>query len=196
MKSSCLLRKKVIRASLPSRFFSLSLEANSSEEVFDKLRSRIRSLSSDCEKVCRLSIWCSILLFCISSLVFSGGLVVAVGKLCERWYRKFFAVSHWTAGRWKVGVLEAVPILPVDASSIDSAEVTIRCMVKRLPPNHRNPKLQGSFLAIRPPPEVFHARLAHRVRCPRLILITQLDFKVSLVGALHKSCDILQEKYD
>lgn len=93
-------------------------------------------------------------------------------------------------GRGNVGVLEAVRILLVDAS-IDGREVTNRCMVKLLPSNHRDPKLQGSFRAFRRPPEVFQVRLAHCVRCPRRMVITQLGFNVSLVGALHESCDIL-----
>lgn len=92
------------------------------EEVFDKLRSQTRSLA---HIVKRDVILCFILVFRISSVVCNGGLVVAVRKLSKRWYRNFFSVSNCAAGRWMVGVLEAVPILPVDARSIDGAEVTI-----------------------------------------------------------------------
>ena len=78
----------------------MSLEANSFEEVFDKLRSQTRSLA---HIVKRAVILCFILVFRISSVVCNGGLVVAVRKLSKRWYRNFFSVSNWAAADgWSV----------------------------------------------------------------------------------------------
>ena len=61
-----------------------------------------------------------------------------------------------------VCILEAAPVLSVDPSHINSAEVAVSEMVCRLPPNHGNSKVQTP-LAIGPPMQSLSACLAHHV---------------------------------
>ena len=90
----------------------------------------------------------------------------------------------------KIRILEAAPVLFVDPSHINSAEVAVSDMVYRLPPNHANSKVQ-TLLAIGPPTQSLGACLAHHVWRPSFILVSKFNTKISMVNTRYETCDWL-----
>ena len=85
----------------------------------------------------------------------------------------------------KIRILEAALILSVDTIYINSVEVTASDMVFGLPPNHRNYKAQTVFAIgppLGPPTQNLGACLAYHVCCPRFILVTRFNTKISMVS--------------
>ena len=112
--------------------------------------------------------------------------------------RKYSEDSHWiiitmnykTTCWLKIRILEAAPVLSVDPSHINSAEVAVSDMVCRLPPNHGNSKVQTP-LAIGPPTQSLDACLAHHVWRPVFILVNKFNTKISVVSTHYEACDWL-----
>ena len=182
--SWCLLQKKLMRA-LTERVFSFNLDANSSAESVDKLRSRTRSFNSFWENRCGAS--SSRTTSSSSSSFNTGGIFVTkVRKFSEDRHWNFITMSYWL----KIRILEAVPVLSVDPSHINNAEVAVSDMVCRLPPNHGNSKIQIP-LAIGPPTQSLGAYLAHYMWRPTFILVSKLNTKISMVSTRYETCDWL-----
>ena len=80
-----------------------------------------------------------------------GAFLTNVRKFSKDRYWNFIAMSYYLTMCWlKIRILEAAPVLSVDPSQINNAEVAVRAMVCRLPPNHGNSKLQTTLIAIGP----------------------------------------------
>ena len=84
----------------------------------------------------------------------------------------------------------AAPVLSVDPSHINSAEVAVSDMVCRLPPNRGNSKVQTP-LAIGPPSQSLGACLAHHLWRPRFILVSKFNTKISMISTRYETCDWL-----
>ena len=111
-------------------------------------------------------------------------------KVLWRWALEFHHNELQDECWLKITILEATPILSVDPSHINSAEVAVSDMVCRLPPNHGNSKVQTP-LAIGPPTQSLGACLAHHVWCPSFILVTKFNTKISMVSTPYETCDWL-----
>ena len=121
----------------------------------------------------------------------TGGIFVTnVWKFSEDRHWNFIIMSYRTPCRLKIRILEAVPVLSVDPSYINSAEVAISDMVCRLPSNHGNSKVQTP-LAIGPPTQSLGACLAHNVWRPSFILVSKFNTKISIVSTRYKTWDWL-----
>ena len=68
--------------------------------------------------------------------------VTNVRKFSESRHRNFITMSYRTTCWLKIRILEAAPVLSVDPSHINSAELAVSDMACLLPPNHRNSKVQ------------------------------------------------------
>ena len=66
------------------------------------------------------------------------------------------------------------------------AEVAISYMVGGFSPNHWNSKRQTIAFSFGPASEHFLTIVAHNMRSALLVLVTKMNFKISLVGSLHK----------
>ena len=87
--------------------------------------------------------------------------VTNVRKFFEDRRRNFITMSYRTTYWLRIRILEAVPVLSVDRSHVNSAEIAVSDMVCRLPRNHGNSKVQTP-LAIGPPTQSLGACLAHQ----------------------------------
>ena len=99
-------------------------------------------------------------------------------------------MSYRTTGWSKIRILEAVPVLSVDPSYINSADVPVSDMVCQLPPNHGNSKVQTP-LDICLPTQSLGACLAHHVLRPSFILVSKFNTKISMVSTRYETCDWL-----
>ena len=118
----------------------------------------------------------------------TGGIFVTnVRKFSDDRYWNFIPMSYRTTCWLKIMIFEVVPVLSVDPSHINSAEVAISDMVCRLPPNHWNFKVQTP-LAIGPPTQSLGACLAHHVWRPSFILVSRFNTKISMVSTRYETC--------
>ena len=101
-----------------------------------------------------------------------------------------FTMSYMTTCWLKFRILEAAPVLSVDPSHINSAEVAVSDMVCQLPPNQGNSKVQTP-LAIGPPTQSLGACLAHHLWRRRFILVSKFNTKISMVNMCYETCDWL-----
>ena len=118
----------------------------------------------------------------------TGDIFVAnVRKFSEDRHRNFITRSMcWL----KIKILEVAPVLSVDPSHINSAEVAVSDKICQLPPNHGNSKVQTP-LAIGPPTQRLGACLAHHVWRPSFILVFKFNTKISMVSTCFETCDWL-----
>ena len=171
-------------------FFSFNLDANSSAESVDNQRSRTRSFNSLWENGCGASSSRTNFLFIFMSFNTGGIFITNVRKFSEDRLWNFNTISYRKTCWLKIRILETAPVLSVDPSHINSAEVAVSDMVCWLPLNHRNSKVQTP-LAIRLPTQSLGACLAHRVWCPSFILVSKFNTKISMVSTRYETCDWL-----
>ena len=121
----------------------------------------------------------------------TGGMFVTnVRKFSEDRHWNFITKSYRTTCWLRIRILEAIPVLSVDPSHINSVEVAVSDMVCRLPPNHRNSKVQTP-LAIGPLMQSLGACLVHHVWRPNFILVNKLNTKICIVSTRYETCDWL-----
>ena len=119
----------------------------------------------------------------------TGGIFVTnVRKFSEDRHWDFITMSHRTTCWLKIRIFEAAPVLSVDSSHINSAEVAVSVMVCWLPPNHGNSKVQTP-LAIGSPTQSLGACFAPHVWCPSFILVSKFNTKISMVSTRYETCD-------
>ena len=188
--SWCLLRKKLIRVLSERGFFCFNLDANISTEFVDKLRSWTRLFNSFLGKWMRSIIFKNQFFFVFMCFNTGGIFVTNVRKFSEDRHWNFITMSYRTTCWLKIRILEAIPVLSVDPSHINKADVAVSDMVCRLPPNHGNYKFQTP-LVIGPPTQSLGAYHAHHVWRPSFILVSKFNTKISLVSTLYESCDWL-----
>ena len=121
----------------------------------------------------------------------TGGIFVPnVRKFSGHRHWNYITMSYKTTSWLKIRILEAAPVLSVNPSHINSAEVAVSDMVCRLLPNHGNSKFQPP-LAIGLPTQSLGGCLACQMWHPGFILVSMFNTNFSMVSMLFETCDWL-----
>ena len=77
-------------------------------------------------------------------------------------------------------------VFPAHTCCFYHTEVAISYMIGGFSPNHWNTKKETIAFSFGPALEHFLTIVAHNMRSPLLVLVAKMNFKISLVGLLHK----------
>ena len=179
-----------------SRFFSLSLEARSSKDSLERLRSLVRSLISPWEKSRGSEEGGKLASEPVASLLSvdkteplsssepgnsnSGkplntgtgiSLQCGIGLIADS---RFGQINEFLFS-----------CFPVDSLRVDCTEVAVIEIIFWFTPDHWNAKAEWLSILFCPLSKMPNTFLAYNIGCPYLILITQHNFEVSKISTLH-----------
>jgi len=172
-------------------FHCLILDPSNSALLLDSSRSRTRSYSSSCVRMCGCGTedlpWetCGSVEASGSEVRLAIVLVVGIdGKFIRRFGNgNSFTVRNWTESRWCIRIHYCPPLFLRDASRnrLHNTEVAVSCVITWLPPNHRNSKRYRMYFRIQPLRKICCTFTAAYVRGPGFILVADLASEIKII---------------